>query len=84
MKPLRTRLALAVTAALLFALFALIEAMRPLLFIPSMNGLFHGLNFQEVTTSEHDISLPFSYALVVVAGWVATVRAPFPSQQPAA
>jgi hypothetical protein len=69
MKPLHTGLALAATVALFYSLCALVEVTWPDQFMGFMNGLFHGLDFRKLVTTEAYNWSSFLNALVILAVW---------------
>ena len=69
MKPLKTGLALSATAALFYTLYTLVEVTWPNQFMGFMNGLFHGLDFRKLMTTEPYTRPSFLSALVILAVW---------------
>lgn len=77
MKPLHTGLALSVTVALFYSLCALVEVTWPDQFMGFMNGLFHGLDFRKLMTTEPYNWSSFFFALVILASWAFAIGAFF-------
>ena len=69
MKPLKTGLALSATVALFYTLCTLVEVTWPNQFMGFMNGLFHGLDFRKLMTTDPYNWASFLSALVILAVW---------------
>ena len=69
MKPLNTGLALSATVALFYSLCTLLQVAWPDQFMRFMNALFHGLDFQQIMTTEPYRWSSFLSALVILALW---------------
>ena len=68
-RPARMGVALATTVALFYALCTLVWLAVPGPFLAFMNGLFHGLDFTQLTTPAPFSWSGFVVALLVLAGW---------------
>ena len=69
MTPLRTGIALALTAGLSYTLCALVWALAPGPSLSLMNSLFHGMNFSGMVQPAAFSLLGFLIALVVLSAW---------------
>lgn len=69
MKPLKTGLALSATVAFFYTLCTLVEVTWPNQFMGFMNGLFHGLDFRKLMTTDPYHWLSFFSVLVILVVW---------------
>jgi hypothetical protein len=77
MNPLRTGIALSITAALMYALCALAWALAPGPFLGLMNSLFHGLDLSSLVHPAPFAWQGFALPLLVLSAWALVAGAFF-------